>query len=107
MPKLKNNPTLQDFQSYVTELKKERGFTHNTVLQNALMLGEETGELFKAIRKIEKLQVDKNSKIHNVEEELADIFIYLCSIANRYEINLEKAFREKEEVNKNRDWTSS
>jgi NTP pyrophosphatase (non-canonical NTP hydrolase) len=39
-----------------------------------------------------------------VEEELADIIIYLSSIANRYNINLETAFRNKEEINKKREW---
>ena len=106
MPTLKPNPTLQDFQSYVSELEQERGFTDNSVLQNSLMLGEEIGELFKAIRKAEKMRTDDSSKIHNVEEEMADVLIYICSIANRYKIDLEKAFRDKEEVNKQRVWSS-
>jgi len=97
---------LQDFQSYVSELEQERGFTDNSVLQNSLMLGEEIGELFKAIRKAEKMRTDDSSKIHNVEEEMADVLIYICSIANRYKIDLEKAFRDKEEVNKQRVWSS-
>lgn len=37
-------------------------------------------------------------------DELADLIIYLCAIANRYEIDLEQAFREKEEINKERTW---
>lgn len=97
---------MQDFQSYVSELEQERGFTDNSVLQNSLMLGEEIGELFKAIRKAEKMRTDDSSKIHNVEEEMADVLIYICSIANRYKIDLEKAFRDKEEVNKQRVWSS-
>lgn len=49
------------------------------------------------------ISIDKNnSKIKNVEEELADILIYICSIANRYNIDLESAFRAKEKVNKKR-----
>ena len=104
MPTLKSNPTLSDIQAYVTELEIERGFTDNTVLQNSLMLGEEIGELFKAIRKTLKMRTDDNSKVHQVEEEMADILIYLCSIANRYNIDLEQAFRDKEEVNKSRTW---
>ncbi|NJL97019.1 pyrophosphohydrolase [Candidatus Gracilibacteria bacterium] len=105
MPDLKTNPNLKDIQNYVIELERERGFTENTVLQNSLMLGEEIGELFKAIRKTEKMRTDSNSNIHNVEEEMADILIYLCSLANRYQIDLEKAFRDKEEINKKRFWT--
>lgn len=40
-----------------------------------------------------------------VAEELADIGIYLCAIANRYNVDLEQAFRDKEEVNRTRVWT--
>jgi len=103
---LKENPTLNDFQEYVQELEKERGFEKQDVIQKSLLLGEEIGELFKAIRKMEAISIDKkNSKITTVEEELADILIYTCSIANRYNIDIEKAFRDKEEVNKTRVWS--
>jgi NTP pyrophosphatase (non-canonical NTP hydrolase) len=101
---LAQNPTLKDFQDYVVRLEKERGFTDNTVIQNALMLGEEVGELFKAIRKVEKMKVDDNSHTYYVGEEMADILIYLCSLANRMNIDLEQAFRNKEEINKKRIW---
>jgi len=30
--------------------------------------------------------------------------IYICAIANRFDIDLEEAFRKKEEVNKKRNW---
>jgi len=104
MPTLKNNPTLKDFQNYVVELEKERGFDKEETLQKCLLLGEEVGELFKAIRKKEKIKIDHNSKFGSVDEELADILIYLCAIANRFNIDLEKAFRDKEEINKKRIW---
>jgi NTP pyrophosphatase (non-canonical NTP hydrolase) len=104
--KLTQNPTLKDFQEYVQELELERGFEKQNVLEKSLLLGEEIGELFKAIRKMQAISIDKqNSKITTVEEELADIIIYVCAIANRYNIDLEKAFREKEEINKTRVWS--
>jgi NTP pyrophosphatase (non-canonical NTP hydrolase) len=103
---LKENPTLKDYQEYVKKLEKERGFEKQDVLQKCLLLGEEIGELFKAVRKMEAISIDKNkSKITTVEEELADILIYVCAIANRYNIDVEKAFREKEEENKKRVWS--
>ncbi|MHB8903716.1 MAG: MazG nucleotide pyrophosphohydrolase domain-containing protein [Patescibacteria group bacterium] len=104
MPVLKDKPTLKEIQEYVKELEKERGFSETSVIQNCLQLGEEIGELFKAVRKSEKLKVDQNSTFTSVEEELADIIIYLCSVANRYNIDLETAFRNKEEINKKREW---
>ncbi len=104
---LKKKPTLKDFQEYVHELEKERGLTGKTVLQKCLMLGEEMGELFQAIRKEENITIDHNSKFGTIEEELSDIFIHMCSIANSYGINLEEAFRKKEEINKKRSWSKS
>lgn len=95
---------LQHLQQYVRELEVERGFEHQTIIQKCLLLGEEVGELFKAIRKTEKLSVDQNSQTHDVANELADILIYICAIANRTGIDLESAFRKKEEINKNRQW---
>lgn len=104
MPILKDKPTLREIQKYVEELEKERGFTEVSVIQNCLLLGEEVGELFKAVRKAEKMRTDEKSTSTSIEEELADIIIYLSSIANRYNIDLENAFRNKEEINKKREW---
>jgi NTP pyrophosphatase (non-canonical NTP hydrolase) len=95
---LKNNPELKDFQRYIADMENERGLSTDT-FHYCLMMGEEVGELFKAIRKSEKQQIDHNSKIGSVEEELADVFIFLCAIANTYGVDLEKAFREKQEIN--------
>ena len=101
---LKEQPTLKDLQKYVNEMENERGFTDESILQKCLLLGEEIGELFKAIRKSENIKVDRNSKFSSVDHELSDILTYLCAIANRLDIDLEKAFREKEELNKKRTW---
>ncbi|MBU2010370.1 MAG: MazG nucleotide pyrophosphohydrolase domain-containing protein [Patescibacteria group bacterium] len=107
MPSLNQKPTLSDFQRYVRELEDERGFADQNVLQKCLMLGEEVGELFKAVRRSENIKIDHNSKFGSVEEELADVLIFVCSVANKCDIDLEKAFREKEEVNKKRVWHES
>lgn len=101
---LKDGPTFVDFQAYVRQLEVQRGFTDQNAIEKCLLLGEEMGELFKAVRKAENLKTDINSKIGSVKEEIADIVIYLCAIANRFEIDIEEAFREKEEVNKKREW---
>ena len=103
MPEL-SLATLSNLQIYVDELERERGFEKDTILQKCLLLGEEVGELFKAIRKAEKIGIDNNSQVFNIEEELADILIYVCAIANRCDIDLEQAFRTKEEINKKRKW---
>lgn len=107
MLKLKNNPTLADIQNYVEELEIRRGFSDQSARDKCLLLGEEIGELFKAIRKSEGLNIDKTSTVGNISHELADILIYLCSVANRFDIDLETSFREKEEINKKRTWDTN
>lgn len=106
MPELMNNPTLIHFQNYVAELEKERGFANQSIIDKCLLMGEEVGELFKAVRKTEGLLVDENSNFSEIGDELTDIFIYICAIANRKNIDLEQAFRAKEEKNKKRIWKS-
>lgn len=102
--KLKADPTLRDFQEYVKKLEAERGFTQQNAIEKCLLLGEEMGELFKAVRKTVKLKTDVNAIISPIDEELADIMIYVCSIANRFDIDIEQAFRKKEEHNQKRIW---
>lgn len=104
MPYLKEKPTFSDFQKYVTELELERGFSEQNTIDKCLLLGEEVGELFKAVRKSEGLAMDANSTYTEIGDELTDIFIYLCAIANRKGIDMEEAFRVKEEKNKHRVW---
>jgi NTP pyrophosphatase (non-canonical NTP hydrolase) len=96
---------LDALQHHVEQLERDRGFDHQTVTQQWLLLGEEVGELFKAVRKTSDLRMDANSTVKPVEGELADILIYVCSIANRLKVNLYTALQAKEEINKQRVWT--
>jgi NTP pyrophosphatase (non-canonical NTP hydrolase) len=103
MPEL-SEANLRNLQVYVNELEHERGFIQQTILEKCLLMGEEMGELFKAIRKTENISTDRNSETFQVGEELVDILIYICAIANRSGIDLEDVFRKKEEINKKRVW---
>jgi NTP pyrophosphatase (non-canonical NTP hydrolase) len=100
---LGERPTLRDYQTYVAQLEVERGFADQSVIAKCLLMGEEVGELFKAVRTIEGLKVDVPGS--EVGAELADVLIYLCAIANRYGLDLEREFRAKEAKNKTRVWT--
>jgi NTP pyrophosphatase (non-canonical NTP hydrolase) len=105
VPELSEAPTLRAYQTYVTELEIERGFSDQGPIDKCLLLGEEVGELFKAVRKAEGLVIDANSHVGEIGHELADVFVYLCALANRYGVDLETAFRAKEAINERRLWT--
>lgn len=101
---LKEQPTLRDFQTYVADMTRERGFDEETVPEKFLLFLEECGELAKAARKTQTIKGDKNSKYFELDHEAADVFIYLLDICNKFGIDLEQAFRDKEEINKKRAW---
>lgn len=101
---LKENPKMVDFQKYVKKMKEARGFRQDPIYECCL-LAEEVGELISAVRKNTKGgSIGSGSVPGNIKLELADVLIYLCSIANMHQIDLEEAFREKEEINKQRVW---
>jgi NTP pyrophosphatase (non-canonical NTP hydrolase) len=104
MPVLPATPRLHDLQEYVAELDSERGFAQQDALQKCLLLGEEVGELFKTVRKATRMGIDPTAAVAPVADELADVLIYLCCMANRFEVDLEQAFRNKEVRNAQRTW---
>ena len=50
--------------------------------------------------------IDKNKANHydTVESEVADVFIVLCSVCYKLDIDLYKALKEKEQENIKRIW---
>lgn len=104
MSELPTNPTLKDYQQLIRTLVVERGFDTETIPEVYMLLGEEVGELAKAIRKSHGMKVDDASKKHDVEEEAADVLWLLIDLCNRLDIDLEQAFRDKERKNQNRTW---
>ncbi len=101
---LQDKPTLKDFQEYVARMVEERGFADESISEVFMLFLEECGELAKAARKSAGLKTDAASASHDIALEAADVFIYLLDICNHYHINLETAFRAKEELNKTRVW---
>jgi NTP pyrophosphatase (non-canonical NTP hydrolase) len=102
MARLSAKPTLAEYQTFVNKLVLERGYDQETVPEVLMLLIEEVGELAKAIRKINGQKTHQDSKIHNVEDELADCLWLLLDMSNRLDIDLEKAFRAKEAKNATR-----
>jgi NTP pyrophosphatase (non-canonical NTP hydrolase) len=95
---------LSDYQKLISQLVIDRGFDNETVPEVFTLLVEEVGELAKAIRKANGQKVDPESKKHEVEEEAADVFWLLLDICNRLDIDLGKAFKNKEIKNQQRTW---
>jgi NTP pyrophosphatase (non-canonical NTP hydrolase) len=97
--------SLPEYQKLIEQLVMERGFDKETVSEVFTLLVEEVGELAKAIRKANGQKVDKNSQVHMIEEEAADVLWLLLDLCNRLNIDLAQAFNDKEVKNSNRKWS--
>ena len=105
--KLNEGNTLQEVQQYIKDVIEIRGFSNQKIEKTMLLLLEEVRELAKAIRKNSTdMGIDKNKASHynTVESEVADVFIVLCNVCNKLDIDLYKALKDKEQENINRIW---
>jgi len=100
---LPKNATITQAQKYIKDLCEHHGWHKNSSLEIFLLFTEEVGELAKAIRYHEQLQTEKN-KDQDLEGEFADVLSYLMDLANYYDIDLDKALRDKQEANLDRKW---
>ena len=103
--KINANSNLNEIQKYITKMMEVNGF-NNTPLELLCYLTEEIGELAKEIRKNESnMEMDINKKYSsNIKDELADVFIYVLTIADKYNIDLLDALKRKETINLERTW---
>lgn len=83
---------LEKLKKEVLENKLEKGFNTDNVLLEFNLLSGELAEAFDAYFK----------KTDNIGEEFADVLIYLLSLSNMLNINLEEELLKKMEKNKNR-----
>ena len=106
MTELRPNPTLRDLQDYFAAICQERGWTKDSPPEKFVLFVEEVGELAKAIRKKTGLyhEAAKPNSLA-LEEEFADVLSYLLDLANCYNVDLERAFRDKDAINQKRYWT--
>ncbi len=107
LKKLTDKSSINEIQSYIKEVMQIRGFNKEKSSDKILLLVEEVGELAKAIRKNENnLGIDKTKEYNysSIESEIADVFIVLLSICDILNIDLLKAFLNKEEENIKRIW---
>jgi len=107
LKKLTDKSSINEIQSYIKEVMQIRGFNKEKSSDKILLLVEEVGELAKAIRKNENnLGIDKTKEYNysSIESEIADVFIVLLSICDILNVDLLKAFLNKEEENIKRIW---
>ncbi|MDT3445113.1 MULTISPECIES: MazG nucleotide pyrophosphohydrolase domain-containing protein [unclassified Pseudofrankia] len=68
---------------------------------------EEAGELARAVRKNDGQRAPAGEVTGSIDEELVDILIFACSIANRLDLDLADALRAKEALNETRTWPTT
>lgn len=106
---LRPGASMAEYQRYIHELEALKGWLDVDLVHNCFLMGEEMGELFQAIRRLLKVypQQDKAPPAdpkRAVAEEIVDVFNYLIALANRLDIDLEAAFRDKNAENQGRSW---
>ena len=105
-PKIPPKPSLPQLQEYTKAVCKAHGWDQATDLETFLLFSEEVGEMAKAIRHRRNLFLEegKTRDPFELESEFADVLSYLLDLANRFEVDLEAAFRKKEAINATRSW---
>ncbi|WP_141578054.1 MazG nucleotide pyrophosphohydrolase domain-containing protein [Actinomadura sp. WMMA1423] len=104
MNPLRDHASLRDIQDYVAKLEAERGFEGRPATAQCLKLVEEIGEVCRAVGKLEGQPEDPQGRVNDLGEEAVDSLLMLVAVVNRYDIDLEDAFRRKEERNNTRVW---
>jgi len=104
MEPLSPGAALTGIQDYVAKMEAERGLDKQDLSAQCLKLGEEVGELFRAVRRLQGQPQDPGGRVADGGDEAADVLILLMSIVNRCGISLEDAFRVKEVRNESRVW---
>lgn len=110
---LHDGAPLAEYQRYIHALESDKGWLDVDLVHNCFLMGEEVGELFKAVRRYNRLfeqqggtsaADDTAARKADVADELVDVFNYLLAIANRLDIDVEDAFRKKNAENQGRTW---
>ncbi|MGE5526561.1 MAG: MazG nucleotide pyrophosphohydrolase domain-containing protein [Rhodospirillaceae bacterium] len=104
MPNSKERLTIRELQDFARRLEAARGFTDESPLEKCLLLGEEVGELFKAVRQRTGIKTDVQTGTLSVADELADVLLFVLTIANRFDIDLEEAVMHKKAKDGARVW---
>lgn len=91
-----------EFQQYVREFSRIKGFDTSTIEQRMLYLMTEVGELSKEVLSV-SFHPDEEKK-ENLGYEMYDVVWNIFDLANKLNIDLEQAFKRKKEINDKRVW---
>lgn len=84
---------LEDSRKWFPDTAEELG-------HHVMSLAGEVGEVCNAFKKINR--GDKNTHLSDLEEEVTDVFIYLCNIAGLLGMDLVEAYERKRKFNQER-----
>lgn len=104
--RINNCMEIKEAQEYIQRICDENDWNGGSQAERFLLFTEEVGELAKAIRVEEGMYVEPGREPEDLAGEFADVFSYLLDLANRYDIDLEKAMLEKQKKNEKRTWES-
>ena len=94
---------IQEIQTKLAKFAEERDWDQFHSPKNLVMaLTSEVGELTELFQWLTEGQSsikDDSSKTDEIQQEIADIFIYLLRLADKLDIDIEEAVREKIEIN--------
>lgn len=93
---------ISGLQRYYERISRRRGWVNESPKDIMILLTEEMGELARAIRKSEGLKRDAGYSGINLEDELADVQLYLVHLASSVKVELSHAVKQKEKKNSER-----
>ncbi|MNB87040.1 MazG nucleotide pyrophosphohydrolase domain protein [compost metagenome] len=91
-----------EFQQYVSEYSKVKGFEKSTIEQRTLYLMTEVGELAKEVLSVSFHPTDEIKE--NLGYEMYDVVWNIFDLANKLGIDLDQAFKKKMMINETRTW---
>jgi NTP pyrophosphatase (non-canonical NTP hydrolase) len=98
------NASLAAYQRYIKQVLSERGFDDETVSQKFMLLLEEAGEFAQAARERANLAQATDTSSEDLSDAAADVFTILIDICNKLNLDLERAFVDREHKNQTRTW---
>ena len=101
--KISMTMNIKEIQEKLSKFAEERDWDQFHSPKNLVMaLTSEVGELTELFQWLTEGQSsikDDSSKTDEIRQEIADIFIYLLRLADKLDIDIEEAVREKIEIN--------